>query len=260
MSERPLVGRRAVVTGASRGIGAAVARALAEAGAAVVLAARTAEPLEALAAGLRGEGAEATAVPCDVTDEAAVRRLGERARGHGPVDILVNNAGDGASAPLARITLAEWNRTMAVNATATFLCTREFVPAMVERRHGRVVNIASVAALEGAKYVAHYAAAKHAVLGFTRSVSAETEGSGVTVNALCPAYVDTAMTARTVENVMSRTGLGAAEALAAVLATVGQSRLVSPSEVAAEVVRLCTDDAASVTGAAIVLDGGARTA
>jgi NAD(P)-dependent dehydrogenase (short-subunit alcohol dehydrogenase family) len=259
VSTRGLAGRRAVVTGASRGIGATVAKALADAGAAVVVAARTADALEGLAASIRAAGGEATAVACDVTDEASVRRLGERARGLGPVDILVNNAGDGVSAPLAKITLAEWNRTLAVNATGTFLCTREFLPAMVERRRGRVINIASIAALGGAKYVAHYAAAKHAVVGFTRSVAAEAAGTGVTVNAICPGYVDTAMTARTVENVMGRTGLGAAEALAAVLASAGQPRLVAPSEVAAEVLRLCGDDAAAVTGEAIRLIGGAPT-
>ncbi len=260
MSPGSLAGRRAVVTGAGRGIGEAVATALAEAGASVVLAGRTAAPLEALAARLRAAGARAEAHECDVTDEASVRRLGEAAGRAGPVEILVNNAGDAASAPLAKITLEEWNRLLAVNATGVFLCTREFVPAMEARRWGRVVTIASVAGLHGGKYIAHYAAAKHAAIGFTRSVAAETEGSGVTVNAICPGYVDTEMTARTLANVRRRTGLGAAEALAAILATVGQSRLVSPAEVAAAVLRLCREDAGAVTGEAVVLEGGARSA
>jgi NAD(P)-dependent dehydrogenase (short-subunit alcohol dehydrogenase family) len=254
-----LAGRRAVITGAGRGIGAAVAQALAETGAAVVLAGRTPAPLETLAASLRAAGAEARAVRCDVTDETSVRRLGEEARRAGPVDILINNAGDAVSAPLAKVTLEEWNRVLAVNATGVFLCTREFLPAMVERRRGRVVTIASLAGLGGGKYIAPYAAAKHAAIGFTRSIAAETAGSGVTVNAVCPGYVDTEMTARTLANVRKRTGLGAAEALAAILATVGQSRLVSPAEVAAEVLRLCRDDAGGVTGEAIVLEGGARS-
>jgi NAD(P)-dependent dehydrogenase (short-subunit alcohol dehydrogenase family) len=259
VSVGPLAGRRAVVTGAGRGIGEAIATALADAGASVVIAGRTAASLEALAAALRAAGARAEAFACDVTDEASVRRLGDAARQAGPVEILVNNAGDAASAPLAKITLEEWNRLLAVNATGVFLCTREFVPSMLERRWGRVVTIASVAGLQGGKYIAHYAAAKHAAIGFTRSVAAETEGSGVTVNAICPGYVDTEMTARTLDNVRRRTGLGAAEALAAILTSVGQSRLVSPAEVAAAVLRLCREDAGGVTGEAMVLEGGARS-
>jgi NAD(P)-dependent dehydrogenase (short-subunit alcohol dehydrogenase family) len=225
-----------------------------------VLAARTRETVERAAAALRASGADAEAVACDVTVEADVRRLAVEAGRKGPVDLLVLSAGDAASGPLATITLEEWNRLLTVNATGTFLCVREFAPAMAERRFGRIVVIASVAGLHGGKYIAHYAAAKHAVVGFVRSVAAEFEGRNVTVNALCPGYVDTAMTARTLENVRARTGLGPEEALAAILATVGQSRLVTPAEVAAEVVRLCRPETGSVTGEAIILDGGARSA
>ena len=246
------------MTGAGRGVGAAIAHALAEAGAAVVVAARTLAEIEAVAADLHARGARAWAVACDVTDEASVAALGQAAHRHlGDVDLLVNSAGDGASAPLRRISLAEWNRMLAVNATGTFLCTRAFVTGMVERGWGRVVNVASVAGLEGARYIAHYAAAKHAVIGFTRAVAAELAGSGVTINAVCPAYVDTALTERTVANVRAHAGLGHEEALAAVLASAGQERLLGVDEVAAAVLALCRDDAGATNGQSIVLRPGA---
>ena len=144
---------------------------------------------------------------------------------------------------------------LAVNATGTFLCAREFVPRMVERGWGRVINVASIAGLEGAKFIAHYSAAKHAVVGFTRSIALELAGTGVTVNAVCPAYADTPMTERTLADVGARAGLSRDRALEAVLATTGQSRLVTPEEVAAAVLRLCREDAGPITGQAIVLDG-----
>ncbi len=248
------------MTGGGRGIGAAVARGLADSGAAVVVAARTAGEVEQVGAELRARGARAWAVRCDVAEEASVRELAKAARGHmGSVDILVNNAGVASSAPFQKITLAEWNRMLAVHATGTFLCTRELAPGMVEGRWGRIVNIASVAGLEGAKYIAHYAAAKHAVLGFTRSVALELSGSGVTINAVCPAYADTPMTDQTLQNVRARAGLTQDQALAAVLATTGQERLVSREEVAAAVLALCLDDASGVNGQAIVVNAGART-
>jgi NAD(P)-dependent dehydrogenase (short-subunit alcohol dehydrogenase family) len=260
VTARPLDGRGAVVTGGGRGIGAAVARALADAGARVVVAARTRDEIERVAAGLRERGARAWAVVCDVVDEGSVRALGEEARRRlGAVDLLVNNAGGSSSAPLRMITLEDWSRMIAVNATGTFLCTREFAPVMVERGWGRVVNVASIAGLEGAKYIAHYSAAKHAVVGFTRAVAAELAGSGVTVNAVCPGYADTSMTERTLANVESRAGLSREQALAAVLATTGQERLVTPEEIAAAVLALCRADASDANGRAVVLGRGART-
>jgi NAD(P)-dependent dehydrogenase (short-subunit alcohol dehydrogenase family) len=252
----PLAGRRALVTGGGRGIGAAVAESLARAGAAVVVASRTASEIEAVAARLRSGGFQALAIPCDVTEERSVRDLASAALERaGPIDILVNNAGDASAAPLAGITLDEWHRVFAVNATSTFLCLREFVPGMVQRGFGRIVNVASVAGLHGARFVAHYTAAKHAVIGLTRAAAAEFAGKGVTVNAVCPGYADTPMTARNVERVRERGGKSEAEALAALLASAGQRRLVTPSEIAGAVVALCLGDA---NGQAVVLTGGSE--
>jgi NAD(P)-dependent dehydrogenase (short-subunit alcohol dehydrogenase family) len=254
-----LAGRGAVVTGGGQGIGSAVARALAGAGAAVVLAARTRDRIEAVATELRAAGRQAWAVPCDVTDPANVRALAREAEARlAHVDILVNNAGTAHSAPVHKLTLEDWNRVLSVNATGTFLCTQAVLAGMLERRWGRVVNIASVAGLDGGKYIAAYSASKHAVVGFTRSVAAEVAGSGVTVNAVCPGYVDTEMTRESVARIVAKTGMSADDALRAALATTGQRRLISPEEVARIVLTLCGDAAHDRSGEAVVIsDGGA---
>jgi NAD(P)-dependent dehydrogenase (short-subunit alcohol dehydrogenase family) len=251
-----LEGRGAVVTGGGRGIGAAIAGALAGAGAGVVVAARTAAEVEGAAAALRSRGGRAWAIVCDVTrpddveelERGAVERLGR-------VDVLVNNAGLAHSAPLHRLQLDDWNRLLAVNATGTFLCTKAFLPAMLERGWGRVVNVASVAGLEGAKYVSAYAASKHAVIGFTRSIAAEVAGRGVTVNAVCPGYVDTDLTRRSVERIVERTGLSPERARRALEERNPQGRLIRPEEVAEVVLSLCDESAGDRNGLAIPVDG-----
>ena len=249
-----LQGATAVVTGGGQGIGAAVARALAAAGAAVVLAGRTAEKIEAVAGELRAAGHQASAVPCDVTDPESVRALARSASGHlAHVDILVNSAGVAHSAPLHQLTLEDWNRVFVVNVTGTFLCTQAFLAGMLGRKWGRVINVASVAGLTGAKYIAAYSASKHAVIGFTRCVAAEVAGTGVTVNAVCPGYVDTGVTRESVQRIMEKTGKSREQALEAMLHTTSQRRLITPEEVAQAVLSLCDQQAEQTNGQAIVI-------
>jgi NAD(P)-dependent dehydrogenase (short-subunit alcohol dehydrogenase family) len=247
-----LRGKSAVVTGGGRGIGATVARALAERGAAVTVAARSRDQVERVASELGRAGYSARAAAVDVTDPASVRALAER----GAADILINNAGIAASAPIKAIRLEDWNRIFAVNATGTMLCTQAFIGGMASRGWGRVVNVASITSLAGAPYIAAYTASKHAVLGFTRVAAAEYREHGVTINAVCPGYVDTEMTTASVSRIVERTGLSPEQALAAILKTAGQNRLVTADEVAYVVTSLCAEQAGAVNGQAIVVDGG----
>jgi NAD(P)-dependent dehydrogenase (short-subunit alcohol dehydrogenase family) len=168
----------------------------------------------------------------------------------------VNNAGVAHSAPVARTELEDWNRMLAVNATGTFLCTRAFLPGMVEGGWGRVVNVASVAGLAGARYIAAYAASKHAVIGLTRCAAAEVADRGVTVNAVCPGYVDTPMTTESLQRISEKTGMSAEEALETILAHTPQGRLIAPDEVAHAVLSLCEEGARGINGQSIVIDGG----
>ena len=258
---RSLEGRGAVVTGGGRGIGAEVARRLAREGCAVVVAARSLDQLEAVAAEIEGQGGRAWAVRCDVADAESVRSLAgeavDRLAAHDlAVDILVNDAGVAHSAPIRSLTLEDWNRVLAVNATGTFLCTRAFMGEMMERGWGRIVNVASVAGVKGARYIGAYAASKHAVVGFTRCAAAEGASRGVTVNAVCPSYVETEMTRESIERIVAKTGISAEEALGAIVRTNPQGRLITAGEVAYTVLALCHEESASINGETIVIDGG----
>ena len=250
-------GATAVITGGGQGIGAAVARSLARAGARVMVAGRTQATTERVAGELVEAGLEAHAGRVDVTDPGSVTALVEEAqRRLGKVDILVNNAGQAHSAPIARTTLEDWHRMMEGNATGTFLCTQGFLPGMLERRWGRVINIASVAGLAGAKYIAAYAASKHAVMGFTRSAAHEVADKGVTVNAVCPGFVDTPMTEQSVANIVAATGKSRDDALSAILQMTPQGRLIAPEEVAHAVLMLAAKEANGINGQSVVIDGG----
>ena len=252
-----LEGRGVVVTGGGRGIGRAVARRLAESGAAVVVSARSTEEIEDAAEELRADGLQAHAVRCDVANEASVAAMAEEAIERlGTVDILVNNAGIALSNPVKRLPLEEWNQIIAVNATGTFLCTRAFLPGMVDRGWGRIINVASVAGLRGARYIAAYTASKHAQVGFTRALAMEVAGNGITANAICPGYVDTPMTEYSVANIVEKTGVSAEEALERILSLSPQKRLIRPEEIAHVALMLCGDDGEGINGETIVLDGG----
>jgi NAD(P)-dependent dehydrogenase (short-subunit alcohol dehydrogenase family) len=248
-----LKGKTAVVTGGGQGIGAAVVRALAGEGVRVVVAGRTLSKVEKVAEELREEGREVWATGSDVTDPASILRLAAVAKDKlGPVDILVNNAGVAHSATLERTTLEEWDEIIRINATGPFLCLQAFLPDMLERKWGRIINMASMAGLEGAKYITAYTASKHALVGLTRAAAAEMEGTGVTVNAVCPGYVDTPMTERSITNIVRKTGRTADQARAAILATMPEGRLIQPEEVAEAVVALAVG---TMNGEAVVLDG-----
>ena len=190
---------------------------------------------------------------CDVTDEGSVQGFFERA---GAVDVLVNNAGMGESAPLARTTLESWRAHLEVNATGAFLCTRAVVEGMRERGRGAVITVASTAGRAGAPYTAAYSAAKHAAVGLMRAVAAELAGTGVTANAVCPTFVETEMTERSVANIVERTGRSRGEARAALAGATPLGRLLDPEEVAAAVVWLASPEAAGISGQTLVIDGG----
>jgi NAD(P)-dependent dehydrogenase (short-subunit alcohol dehydrogenase family) len=254
--EARLAGHKAVITGGGRGIGAATAIALAEAGASVALAGRNEEQVVELAAKMRDDGLEAFAFRCDVTDPRQVRDMALSAReAMGRIDILINNASTATSNRLGRVTLSEWEHMMAVNATGTFLCTQAVFDVMIGRRWGRIVNVASLAGLEGDRYIAAYVAAEHAVVGFTKAVAAEAAGTGVTVNAVCPGYVDTPLTDEAIARIMHLTGKSWQDALRAMLESAGQNRLIRADEVADVILGLCLSDARDRNGEIVVLDG-----
>lgn len=249
----PLAGRHAVVTGAGRGIGLAIATALGGAGARVTLMGRDPARLESAAATLR----EAAPITVDVTDEASVRGAFAAARARfGPLDVLVNNAGQAASAPFGRTDLALFQRMVAVNLTGTFLCSREALPDLLAKGAGRIVNVASTAGLVGYAYVSAYCAAKHGVVGLTRALALETAKRGVTVNAVCPGYTETDIVRDAVANIVSKTGKTEAEARETLTARNPQGRMVQPEEVADAVLWLASPGAAAITGQAISVSGG----
>ncbi len=253
-----LAGRIALVTGGGRGIGRAVAMSLASAGADVAVTARSSRELEETAAAIRATGRRAEAIVCDVAERPQVDAMIAQVKGAlGDPLILVNNAGIAGSAKLTDTTDEMWDRMLRVNATGAFYCTRALLPLMLQAKWGRIVNIASTAARTGAPYIAAYAASKHALLGLTRAVAAEVAARGITVNAVCPGYVDTEMTDASAANISKRTGRTEQDARKILEGFSPQGRLMTADEVAAMTLFLCSRVAGGINGQGIVIDGGA---
>lgn len=254
-----LQSRLALITGGGRGIGRAIALAFAREGAQVAVAARTLEQVEQVAGEIAaGFNMKALPVACDVSDPASVEQMYAKVYevfGRGP-DILVNNAGIAESAPLTKTDNDLWHRHLAINLSGTFYCTRAAIPQMIERGWGRVINIASIAGKTGGPYIVAYSASKHGVLGLTRSAALETAAKGITVNAICPGYVDTDMTTRGIENITKKTKLTADQAMESIKKLSPQNRIIAPEEVAALALLLASEDGRGINGQAINVDGG----
>ena len=252
MAETPLAGRHALITGGGTGIGAAAAQLLSDAGAKLSLLGRRLEPLQAVAAKHGG-----TAIQCDVTDSARITAAFDEARSaNGPIDLLIVNAGIAESAPFPKMTRESWDRIIATNLTAAFDCSRAAIGDLLKSDNGRLVFVASVASIRGVPYASHYAASKHGLLGLTRSLAAEYAKTNLTVNAVCPGYVDSPMTDQSVARVSEITGRSEGDARAAITNMNVNGRLVDPQAIANVIAMFCMPLSRDINGAAVTIDGG----
>ena len=249
---RELEGRHALITGGGTGIGAAAAEHLGLAGAKLSLLGRRFDPLRAVA-----EAHGGTAVQCDVTDSDRIRAAFVEARSaNGPIDLLVVNAGIADSAPFHKMSRESWDRIIATNLTAAFDCAHAAIGDLLKSENGRLVFVASVASLRGVPYAAHYAASKHGLLGLMRSLAAEYAKTNLTVNAVCPGYVDTPMTDQSVARVSAITGRSETDSRSVVTNMNASGRLVDPQAIGAVIAMLCLPLSRDINGAAITMDGG----
>ena len=254
-----LKNKLALITGGGRGIGRAIALAFAREGANIAVAARTLDQVNQVAAEIEQQyHSKALALVCDVSDPSSVQKMFAAVRENfdGDVDILVNNAGVAESATLANTTDELWHKHLNINLSGTFYCTRAALPAMLKNGWGRIVNIASIAGKTGAPYITAYAASKHGVMGLTRSLAVEVGASGVTVNAICPGYVETDMVSKALERIKTRTGRSEDEALDTLKKMSPQNRLVTSEEVAALALLLASDEGRGINGQGLNIDGG----
>jgi NAD(P)-dependent dehydrogenase (short-subunit alcohol dehydrogenase family) len=248
-----ITGKHALVTGGGTGVGRAIALALAETNVAVTICGRRKEQLAAVT----DANKRISAIAADVADEAAMTALyAEAEKARGPVDIVVANAGMSGSSPAQRTSLSDWQRTLDVNLTGSFLTVKPALAGMTSAKSGRVVFVASTAGLKGYAYVAPYVAAKHGVVGLMRALATELARTGVTVNAVCPGFVETDMLEESVRRIVDKTGRTVEQARASLAATNPQGRFIQPQEIAAAVLWLCSEAAGSITGQAISLSGG----
>jgi len=248
-----LTGHRAVITGGGTGIGLACARSLAAQGAQIIIMGRDLVRLEAAAQTIPG----AQAIQLDVTDADSVTAGFAKAASGGVIDILINNAGIAAATAFHRTSMEEWQRIQAVNVEGLVRCTHAVLGGMVKAEYGRIVNIASIAGLRGGAYIAPYVASKHAVVGLTKSLSLEYAKTAITVNAICPGYVETAIVDNSIANIMAKTGRSREDAVSELTKTNPQGRLIQPDEVAEAVTWLCSPLSGSVSGQSITISGGA---
>ena len=247
-----LEGRHALITGGGTGIGASAATHLHAAGAKITVTGRRPEPLEAVRKIVDG-----AAVQCDVTDREQISRAFDEARAaNGPIEMLIVNAGIAESAPFHKMTRDSWNRIIATNLTAAFECAQAALPDLLNSANGRLIFVASVASLRGVPYAAHYAASKHGLLGLMRSLAAEYAKTNLTVNAVCPGYVDTPMTDQSVARVSEITGRSEGDARSVITNMNASGRLVHPDGIGTMIMTLCLPQSRDVNGAAITIDGG----
>jgi len=246
-----LQGRHALVTGGGTGIGAAAAAHLHAAGARITVTGRRLEPLQAVAERVGG-----TAVQCDVTDRDRIAAAFDEARAaNGPIELLIVNAGIAESAPFHKMTRDSWDRIIGTNLTAAFDCTQAAIGDLLKSDNGRLVFVASVASLRGVPYAAHYAASKHGLLGLSRSLAAEYAKTNLTVNAVCPGYVDTPMTDQSIARVSAITGRSEEDSRGAITNMNASGRLVDPDGIATMILTLCLPQSRDISGAAITIDG-----